>query len=233
VQRACNSIDASSSDSANEHREHVREREPNFYRAPEPRTETVEPSEAPAASVPKVVELEPPASRNIYKAGIQASFLNKFHWQLEVVPIVIMLIAVGGWIRDGHGPLPVRNPVIPKVIPAKLQLPLTSRIDKPPNARRERKHEPRKSAFKRKRIGRDKVDYETDDVTTRQFGPIPAPKEPRSRKEQDVPDFDLCLRCSSRCSRKLLQRLWSLSPFSAFADLMPGHPAGPTAPNTT
>jgi hypothetical protein len=96
-----------------------------------------------------------------------------------VVPIVIILIAVGGWVGYRHRPLPVSHPAIPKVIPANLQLPLPPRIDKPPKTRKAGKHNAQKPAFKRKRIGQNEIDYVMDDVTIRQFGPISPAKEPR------------------------------------------------------
>lgn len=110
--------------------------------------------------------------------------LNKLCWKLESVPIVIALLAVSGWIAYRHKPLPVSDSVIPRVSPAELQVPPSPTTEKPPKLQRATRHNPPKSAFKRKRIGENEVDYVADDVTIRQFGPTSAPKERRSRNKQ-------------------------------------------------
>jgi hypothetical protein len=156
---------------------------PQFHREPERRTETLGPCEAPAASVRDWSSWSLLRARTLMRQVFKRPSLNKLYWKLEVVPIVIVLIAVCGWIAYGHRPSPVSDPAIPRAIPAKLQLPPSPTIEKPPKIQREGKHNARKSAFKRKRIGQNEIDYVTDDVTIRQFGPISAPKEPRGRSK--------------------------------------------------
>jgi hypothetical protein len=164
----------------------MRKARPQFRRESQRPTETVGALEVPAASVRNM------SSWSLLRAGtlitqvFKRPSLGKFHWKLKAVPVVIMLIVVGGWIAYRHRPLPVSAPVIQKMVPAKLQLPPTPKSDKPTKTRREGKRSARKSAFKRKRIGQNEVDYMTDDVTIRQFGPIDTPKERRGRKKQDV-----------------------------------------------
>lgn len=156
-----------------------------FVKAPEQRTGVVEARQAPAAAV-----RDWSSCWSLLRAGtlMRQAFkrpsLNKLCWKLESVPIVIALLAVSGWIAYRHKPLPVSDSVIPRVSPAELQVPPSPTTEKPPKLQRATRHNPPKSAFKRKRIGENEVDYVADDVTIRQFGPTSAPKERRSRNKQ-------------------------------------------------
>jgi hypothetical protein len=127
---------------------------------------------------------------NLLRAGplmrqaFRRASLNKLYWKLGSVPIVIALLAVCGWIGYRHRPLPVSDSAIPRVSPAEPQVPPVLTPEKQPKVQRGAGNNPPKSAFKRKRIGVNEVDYVTDDVTVRQFGPTSALKERRSRNAQ-------------------------------------------------
>jgi hypothetical protein len=110
--------------------------------------------------------------------------LNKLYWKLESVSVVIVLLAVCGWIAHRHRPLPVGESAVPSVTPAKLQVPPSPTAEKSPKLQGATRHNSPKFAFKPKRIGENEVDYVADDVTIRQFGPTSAPKERRSRHKQ-------------------------------------------------
>ena len=151
-------------------------------RQPEQRTRIV-------GARPDIALRDQSSCRNLLRAGplmrqaFERSFLNKL-WKLESVPIVIVLIAVCGWIAYRHKPLPVNDSAARRVVPANLQVPASPTTEKPPRLKGATRHNPPKFAFKRKRIGVNEVDYVADDVTIRQFGPTSAPKERRSRNKQ-------------------------------------------------
>ena len=163
-------------------------------REPERRTRIV--GASPAATV-----RDRSSCWNLLRAGplMRQAFrrpsLNKL-WKLESVPIVIVLLAVCGWIGYRHRPLPVSDSAIPRVSPAALQVPPSLTPEKQPKAQRGARNNPPKSAFKRKRIGENEVDYVTDDVTVRQFGPTSALKEHRSRNEQAAIRSDISERAT-------------------------------------
>lgn len=139
---------------------------------------------------------------NLLRAGplmrqaFRRASLNKIYWKLGSVPIMIVLIAVCGWIAYRHRPLPVSDSAIPRVSPAELQVPPSLTPEKQPKVQRGARNNPLKSAFKRKRIGENEVDYVTDDVTVRQFGPTSALKERRSRNEQTAIRSDISERAT-------------------------------------
>jgi len=157
-----------------------------FVTAPERRTALVEVCEAPAAAV-----RDWSSCWNLLRAGtlVRQAFkrasLNKLYWKLESVPILIALLAVCAWIAYRHTPLPVNTSALPRVSPAELQVPksLTTKTQQP-KVQKGTKHNSPKSAFKRKRVGEDEIDYVAGDVTIRQFEPTSAPKERRSGNKQ-------------------------------------------------
>ena len=155
-----------------------------FVKAPEQKTGAVEAREAPATV------RDWSSCRNLLRAGtlmrqaFQRASLNKLHWKLEPVPILIALLAVCGWIAYRHRPLPVNNPAIPRVSPAELQVPKSLPTEKQPNVLRGTRPNSPKLAFTRKRVGEDEIDYVAGDVTIRKFRPTSIPKERRGPDKQ-------------------------------------------------
>ena len=133
-----------------------------------------------------------PPLRQVFRRGS----LNKLYWKLGSVPIVIALLAVCGWIGYRHRPLPVSDSAIPRGSPAELQVPPRLTSEQQPKVQRGAGNTPPKFAFKRKRIGENEVDYVTDDVTIRQFGPTLALKARRSRNEQAAIGSDISERAT-------------------------------------
>jgi len=139
---------------------------------------------------------------NLLRAGppmrqvFRRASLNKLYWKLGSVPILIALLAVCGWIGYRHRPLPVSDSAIPRVSPGELPMPPSLTPEHQPKLQQGARSNPSKSAFKRKRIGENEVDYVTDDVTIRQFGPTLAVKARRARNEQAAVGSDISERAT-------------------------------------
>ena len=156
---------------------------PQFLREPERKTQTAGTCEAPQASLRNRSNWSLLRAATSMRQVLRSSSVNKLYGRLPTVPIVILLIAVCGWIAYHHNPLPGSHSAMPGESPAEAQVPKSLTTKKQPKVHTGTGHDSSKSAFKRKRVGENEVDYVADDVTIRQFGPASPLKEHRTRNK--------------------------------------------------